>query len=349
MDNRQGAPLDGVRVLEFAQLFPGPYAGLVLASLGAEVIKVEPPTGDPTRSVPPFVEQSGGGAGAVFCALNRCKRSVVLDLKQDQAVETFHELARSARIVLDGYRAGVAERLGVGFDQLAEDRDDLVHVSLTGFGAEGPLAQEPGHDITYQAWMGGIDPGTPHPPNLPTADASSGLWAALLAVAHLRLAGNHRLDTSLAGSLAASTLIQNSQALQGAPNPLTGALPGYQVYACAEGELLALGALEPGFWRAACRVLGDPTLEQQGHPPDPEPSARERLAEHLATQPRPHWLRTFREAGVPCAPVRSSEEAVAKPLELSSWDPPGASTREDLTGAPGLGEHTGEVLDELTR
>lgn len=342
-------PLDGVRVLEFAPLFPGPYAGLVLSELGASVVKVEPPTGDPARTMPPFVEDSGGGAGAVFCALNRGKRSVRLDLKADEGdpVERFHALAEDARIVVDGYAAGVAERLGVGFDALAEGREDLAYVSVTGFGSEGQLAGEPGHDLTYQAWMGALVDGDPGLPNLPTADASSALWAALTAIAHLRVPGNHRLDTSLAGSLAPATLLQNASSLAGLDaNPLTGGLPGYHVYACEEGDRLALGALEPAFWRNLARLLGDEELAAMGDPTDPgDPEgARRRLAERFRAEPREAWLSRLREAGVPCAPVRTTREALEKPITTAPGDPPGAVSREDLLGAPPLGEANEDLL-----
>lgn len=342
-------PLDGVRVLEFAPLFPGPYAGLVLGELGATVVKVEPPTGDPARTMPPFVEDSGGGAGAVFCALNRGKRSVELDLKADEGdpVEAFHALADDADIVLDGYAAGVAERLGVGFDTLAEDRADLVHVSITGFGTQGQLAGEPGHDLTYQAWMGALVDEEPNLPNLPTADASSALWAALLAIAHLRTPGTHQLDASLAGSLAASTLLDNASSIAGLDaNPLTGALPGYNLYRCSEGQRLALGALEPAFWRNLVRVLGDDELAAMGDPADPDDpeAAKARLAEHFEQEPREVWLSRLREAGIPCAPVRDTREALEKPIDTGRHDPPGATSERDLQGAPALGEANDALL-----
>lgn len=345
----EARPLDGIQVLEFAQLFPGPYTGLILSELGADVVKVEPPTGDPTRMVPPFVEDSGGGAGAVFCALNRGKRSVEIDLKADEGdpVEQYKALADESRIVVDGFGAGVADRLGVGYETLAEDRDDLVYVTLTGFGPSGPLAAEPGHDVTYQAWMGAIDPDQPDLPNLPTADASSALWAALMAVAHLQAPGNHKIDTSLAGSLNTATLIQNAGALGGLDrNPLTGGLPGYDIYECREGEKIAVGALEPAFWRNLIRTIGDRELDEMGdptNPTDPE-GARERLQEYFSKQPRAAWLTRLREAHVPCAPVRSTEEALEKPLDLASVDPPGVEDEDDLEPAPALGEANDELL-----
>lgn len=349
MVDSETTPLDGVQVLEFAQLFPGPYAGLILSELGADVVKVEPPTGDPTRMTPPFVETSGGGAGAVFCALNRGKRSVVIDLKDEGSdpQAAYKRLADESRIVIDGFGAGVADRLGVGFETLAEDRDDLVYVTLTGFGPSGPLAAEPGHDNTYQAWMGALVDEDPGLPNVPTADASSALWAALLAVAHLGTPGNHKLDTSLAGSLNAATLIQNASTLGGLDaNPLTGGLAGYGIYECREGKRIAIGALEPPFWRNLVRTLGDQELGEMGDPADPTDveAAKERLQHYFSKQPREAWLTRLREVRVPCAPVRTTREAVEKPLELGSVDPPGAVDEEDLADAPALGEANEELL-----
>ncbi len=351
MSPSQTQPLDGVQVLEFAQLFPGPYAGLVLSELGADVVKVEPPTGDPTRMVPPFVETEDGGAGAIFCALNRGKRSVQLDLKSDEGdpVERYKKLASRADVVVDGYGTGVADRLGVGFETLAEDREHLVYVTITGFGPSGPLAAEPGHDVTYQAWMGALDDEDPRLPNVPTADAASGLWAALLALAHLDVPGTHKLDTSLAGSMNAATLIQNATSLGGLDaNPLTGDLPGYGIYTCREGKKIAIGALEPAFWRNLVRTLGDKELEALGDPADPKDpeAARERLVGYFEKQPREAWLTRLREMHVPCAPVRTTHENLDKPLDLASVDPPGASEEADLLGAPELGEANADLLDE---
>jgi crotonobetainyl-CoA:carnitine CoA-transferase CaiB-like acyl-CoA transferase len=341
-------PLAGVRVLEFAHLFPGPYAGLVLACLGADVVKVEPPSGDPTRDVPPFVDHAGG-AGAVFCALNRDKRSVQLDLATDEATETYLAIAEHADVVLDGYRPGVADRLGVGFDTLAEDRQHLVYVHLSGFGSTGELADEPGHDVTYQAWAGTLDD-EPRLPNLPAADATGALWATTLALAHLDAEGCHELEPSLTGALQAPALIQDAiQVAGGQADRLTGGHPGYEVYACREGAHLALGALEPPFWEALCTALEAPEIQTLGHPVDPEDpeGARQRLADRFRQRSREDWLDQLRESPVPCAPVRSTDQALEEPLELSSLDPPGVDDEEDLRGAPALGEHTDDVLAEI--
>lgn len=348
MPDDAGLPLEGVRVIEFAQLAPGPYAGLVLAELGAEVVKVEPPVGDPVRSVPPMIETTAGGASALFCALNRGKKSVQLDLKQEGDVGRYRALAGTARIILDGYRAGVADRLGVGFDRLSQGRDDLIYVALSGFGPDGALAQEPGHDVTYQAWMGALDPDQARLPELPVADFTGALWAALLAVAHLGADGNRRLEASLAGALKAPLFLDHALHVAGAEaNPVRDGLPGYNVYPCSDGGLLALGALEPHFWRSLCLVVGDQELFELGHPAGPEDEAYQRLADRLAQEPVEAWVKRFREGGVPAAPVRTVAQALADPAETTSIDPPAVSTRQDLSGAPELGEHTEEILSDL--
>jgi crotonobetainyl-CoA:carnitine CoA-transferase CaiB-like acyl-CoA transferase len=340
-------PLDGVRVLEFAQLFPGPYAALVLQSLGANVIKVEPPTGDPTRSVPPFVNNAGG-AGAVFCALNQHKRSVQLDLTTDDDREAFHALADASDVVIDGYRPGVSEKLGVDYDTLAADREHLVHVHLTGFGTTGPHAGEGGHDVTYQAWAGAIHPDDARLPNLPTADSTSALWAALLATAHLGNGCVH-LAPSLTGSLAAPQILDDAIAAAGHDaNPLTGDLPGYEVYECADAPI-AIGALEPKFWTSLCQALDAQDVEPLGHPADPQDPeiARQRLSEILAAEPVAHWVNLLGQHDVPCAPVRSTREAMRDSVGTTSVDPPGVDGPEDLQKAPRLGEHNREVLASL--
>ncbi len=334
------APLDDVLVLEFAQLVPGPYAALILSHLGATVVKVEPPTGDPTRAMPPFIEDSAGGAGALFCALNRGKRSIQLDLKQDDDADAYRTLAHDASIVIDGYGAGVADRLGVGYDALSEDTDALTYVDITGFGPDGPLAQEPGHDLTYQAWRGTLADADPRTPNLPTADATGALWAALLALAHHHAPGTHRVDASLAGSLDAASLLADATHLGGLDADPLHEAPGYGVYECANGKPLALGALEPAFWRNLARALGDPELADEANPllPDDPDALRDRIQKRLRMHPREAWLTRLREARVPCAPVRTTRESLDKPLEIASDDPPGARTEQDLLGAPALGE-----------
>lgn len=345
----QARPLHGVRVLEFAQLFPAPYTGLLLAELGAEVIKVESPAGDPTRRVPPFVEGSGGGAGAVFCGLNRGKKSVVLDLKTERDAARYRGLAATCRIVLDGFRPGVADRLGVGFEALAAGREDLLYLTLSGFGPEGPLAGEPGHDVTYQAWMGALSPARPTLPNLPTADATGALWAAALVLAHLAQTGNHRLDASLAGALLAPLFLDDATtAGGGSVNPVREGLPGYNVYACGDGAHLAVGALEPHFWERLCRVLGDQDLYVDGHPArEPGQEVVARTQAHFLTAERSTWLARLEEAGVPAAPLSTPAERQARPVALSSWDPPGVQGVADFEGAPALGEHTDGVLGKL--
>lgn len=340
-------PLEGTRVLEFAHLFPGPYAGLVLQELGAEVVKVESPQGDATRYVPPFVQESGGGAGAVFCALNRGKKSVQLDLERDEDVEAFHELAATSDVVIDGYRPGVAEDLGVGFDTLSQDRDQIVYVRISGFGPEGPNAGDSGHDVTYQAWAGTLDADEPRLPNLPTADASSALWGACLAAAHLNEDGCHHLEPSLTGSLRAPSIIQDAIVVAGGDaNPLTGGLPGYEVYECEDGAWIAIGALEPHYWDRLCQALDVGEAKPLGNPTNPrDPErARTRLAERFRQAPRETWISRLQEADVPCAPVRSPREAIQDPLEMASLDPPGVDDETDLAGAPALGQHTDDLL-----
>jgi 2-polyprenyl-3-methyl-5-hydroxy-6-metoxy-1,4-benzoquinol methylase len=143
-----------VRVLEFAQLFPGPYAGLVLSELGADVVKVEPPTGDPARAVPPFVEDSGGGAGAIFCALNRGKRSVAFDVKDPEARPAIERLIERSDVVLQNFTPGRAERVGVGEEAVRALRPDVVYVDISGYGPDGPYARKNAYDLVMQGETG---------------------------------------------------------------------------------------------------------------------------------------------------------------------------------------------------
>jgi crotonobetainyl-CoA:carnitine CoA-transferase CaiB-like acyl-CoA transferase len=344
------APLDGVRVLEFAPLLPGPYAGLALADLGASVVKVEPPGGDPARAIPPFVEADGDRVGALFCALNRGKRSVELDLTADEGdpVQAYHRLARGSDVVLDAYGAGTAADLGVGHAALADACEDLVYVDLTGHGPDAGSGLDPGHDLTYAAWQGALDTDDPRTPPVPTADATGALWAAALAAAHLPADGVERVDASLAGSLASATVLRDATHLGGLDADPLARAPGYGVFACADGEPLAVGALEPRFWRALAEAIERPALLDVEDPilPDDAEALRARLAERFRQRPRAAWLEVLREAGVPCAPARSTRQALDDPVPAAADDPPRARKEGDLLGAPALGEADAELLGD---
>ena len=260
-------PLAGIRVLETATLLPGPWAGRILAELGAEVIKIEPPGGDPARHYPPH----RGGVGHLHLLLNGGKKSVVLDLKTPEDRDAFLDLARTADVLIESWRPGVAERLGVGYGVLAALNPRLIACSITGWGHEGPRRLLPGHDVNYQAWAGHLaltgHPATgPAVPAVQVADFGGGTFPAVIGIlAALRerdLTGRgRRLDVLMAVGCVALGVMSFGLVDAGIPSPgpgdgpLTGRFPNYRIYPTKDG-LLAVGCLEEKFWAELCRALG---------------------------------------------------------------------------------------------
>lgn len=256
------APLAGVRVLDFSELLPGPFMTQSMAELGADVLKVErPPHGDPVRRSAP----------ALYAAVNRDKRSMMADLKQDGEHTSVLALADEADVLVEAYRPGVMDRLGFGWDALHQRNSRLVYVSLSGYGSDGPWAQRPGHDINYLAAAGIValaaKESAPSPTfGVPMADLNGAMYA--LAAVHAALyqrehsARGQRLDVSLAESslhginprlamfhqLQATTLEQQREIAQ--------RRPGYGTFRCRDGHWITLGALEDHFWRALVIALG---------------------------------------------------------------------------------------------
>jgi crotonobetainyl-CoA:carnitine CoA-transferase CaiB-like acyl-CoA transferase len=334
--------LHGLRVLDFSRLIPGPYATALLAGLGAEVLKVEDPRGgDPLRHFPPFVD----GVGAAFLALNRGKQSVSLDLKTDRGRQIAQDLAACSDVVVEGFRPGVAERLGIDFVTLAALNPRLVYCSISGYGQEGEYVALPGHDLAYAALAGLLDalsPGLPQVPGVQLADAASSLVAAfrICAALHAVDAGPQYIDVTL---LAASQTLmpvaisEAHPALTGGPL-LSRVLAGSErnnIYECSDGLWLALTPIEEHFWDALLRVL-----RQEGRiEPEEQPSV-ERLAGIFRQRPADEWFAILSAGGVPCGLTRTVAEAL--PDAVIPGTPDGSLP------APGLGEHTAIWLETLS-
>src|SRR4051812_12117003 len=243
-------PLAGVRVLDFTIWRPGPYATQLLAELGADVLKVEPPGGDPMR-----VYKS------LFVSLSADKRSVVLDLKSDTDRVRALELAADADVVIEGYRPGVADRLGIGYDAIAAVNPSVVYCSVSGLGQDGPLALVPGHDLNYLAWAGALAPegGRAREPAVPVADLSGGMAAAFAicaaVVRQLKTGEGDRIDVAMADVLATWTGAHRPEA-EGVEQE-SQAPPGYGTFDTADDRQLTLGVLtEDHFWLPLCETLG---------------------------------------------------------------------------------------------
>ncbi len=275
-------PLEGVVVLDLTRLLPGPYCSMILADLGARVIKVEPPPpGDYMREFEPKLKRES----AFFYAVNRNKESISLDLKDPKDRETFLRLASRVQVVMEGFRPGVMDRLGLGYQELRERNPALVYCAITGFGQNGPYRDRPGHDINYIAMGGVLDQigareGPPVVPTIQIADLSSAFWAAigiLAGVIKARATGEGTfVDVSMMDTVLSWLPIHFVQyaATGHAPTRgdflLGGGFPCYRVYETLDGQYVTLGALEEKFWRVFCEAVGREDLLPHQFSQDPQ-------------------------------------------------------------------------------
>jgi len=366
-------PLTGVRVLDLTRHIPGPFCTLMLADLGADVVKVEaPPFGDPARAVPP----AAGDDSAAHAALNRGKRSLVLDFRTEDGVAVVQRLAAGSDVLVEGFRPGVLTRRGLGPETLMAENPRLIYCSLSGWGQQGPLAARAGHDVNYAARGGLLDlsrgaDGDVVVPGAQVADMTGGLLAATAILAALierqRTGRGRRLDVSLLSGMLSLLTVPITRVLAGGPrrSELSGDFACYTVYRCRDGRELSVGALEPKFWEALCGALGLPELvTSHWQAGERNTRARERLAAVFATRDRDEWVRDLGDLDGCVEPVLSPAEALegaqAEPLRLDQPDGAGGTLRTvgGVLGAAGLplvaprpaprlGEHTAEVLAEL--
>ena len=288
-------PLDGMLVVDLSRYLPGPYASRELLRLGARVVRLEPPEGDPMRTTAP----------AWDAALNAGKESVRLDLKADP--EAGRELCASADVVLESFRPGVATRLGVGPDDLPES---VVYCSITGFGLGGRHEQRAGHDLNYLGWAGVLDDTAPALPPVQVADLAAG---ALGAVAEILAAllerertgrGRHVVVSMTHGS---HRLAAHRVGGDPVPQMLTGGAACYRIYRTADGRWLTVAALEPKFWLRLVELVGLRHLgPRQWEPRLPELEAR------IRERPLAEWLELFHGEDVCAGPVATLEEAAVE-------------------------------------
>lgn len=366
-------PLDGFLILDLTRLLPGAYCTLLLADLGADIVKVEQPgRGDPLRDAPPLVD----GVGAAHLALDRGKRSMTLDLKSPEGPEVLLRLAERAHALVESSRPGVLDRLGVGYQALSERNRRLVYCALTGYGQGGPYRDRPGHDVNYVGLAGVLD-ATGHPggpPAIPaaqTADLAGGTGGAIGTLACLLEAertGRGRLvDVAMLDAAASwAALPWSSHLATGTPPSrgrwfLTGALACYRLYRTGDGRYISVGALEPKFWRVLCEALGVPELAERQFDPERQEDMAARLAEIFLTRSGDEWVAALAGLEACVAPVNDVAHALEDPqlvhrgmiaeaggrrvgpgpLVKVSGQP-----RGPLDPAPALGEHTAAVLAE---
>lgn len=314
-------PLAGLKILDFSTLLPGPFATLALADLGAEVIRIESPTrADPVRRLAP----QRHGVSAAHAWLNRNKRSLALDLKQPEAIEVVHRLARTHDIVVEQFRPGVMTRLGLDYARLRDRNPALIYCSITGFGQDGPYRDRAGHDINYLSVAGVASysgRGEPPPLGVQVADVAGGSLHAAVAILaalahrHRTGAGQH-LDVSMTDAAFSLNAMSSAAFLAGAhaPRPESERLNGgsfYDYYATSDGRHFSVGSLEPQFLETFCHVMGHPEWSALARTDMAALKAAIRQAFRGGTFAQ--WCERF--AGVDCCvePVLTLEESATHP------------------------------------
>ncbi|CAB3647564.1 CaiB/BaiF CoA transferase family protein [Trinickia soli] len=371
--------LEGVRVIEICNVAAGPFCGMLLADMGADVVKIEHPEGgDSLRSWPPIT----AGFSENFASLNRNKRSITLNLKDPEDVRLAKALIGDADVLIENNRPGVMDRLGLGYAAFSDINPRLLYCSISAYGQSGPRAQEGGFDLTLQAMSGimsitGEPGGAPVKCGVPLADFSAGLYAAFSVAAELRRVaqsgrGSH-IDISMLGATLGIAALQTSEYFGSGRDPVKmgSAHPRnapYQAFRCRDGYF-GMAAGNNALWAAVCRVLGHPEwtdddrFTTQSHRARHQDQLRLMLETIFADQPARFWLEQFRAAGVPCAPINNYSDVLADPqVEHMQWVQPltlpnGVETRTfgspiNLSGhglpirraPPGLGEHSEEII-----
>ncbi|MGE0868859.1 MAG: CaiB/BaiF CoA transferase family protein [Kofleriaceae bacterium] len=367
--------LAGIRVLDLTRLLPGPFLTMVLADMGADVVKVEDPQmGDYLRPMPP----GKGGMSGRFLAINRGKRSLILDLKSPAGRDAFLKMAERADVVVESFRPGVMAKLGVGYDALAARNPKIVMCSISGFGQTGPYVHRAGHDVGYCAVagvlaMGGVPGGEPMLPGVQIADlAGGGLWSATAILG--ALVGRHRtgrgahLDISMTeGSLAMLTAELGNFDAGARPTrgseTLNGGVAAYGIYRTKDDRYLAVGALEPKFWGALNQAIGRPVnLMEVIAPPADQIKVRAELAAIFVTKTAADWHEILFKHDCCVEVVTELDELPEHPLHrnrevfftIDGGDGVGPlmQTRTPVgrpsnpTPPPRHGEHSREVLAE---
>ncbi len=364
-------PLSGVRVIDLTRLLPGAFATLMLAELGAEVIKIEDPAGgDPMRRLPPLV----GGRGLYDLLLNRGKKSVGVDLKTAAGRAIVERLTARADVVIESFRPGTARRLGVSAEQVRARNPRIIHCAITGYGQTGPYAERPGHDLNYVAVSGLLSADRPDPLTLPRmfiADVGGGAAHAVIGIL-AALFGRERhgegaaLDISMHEAAlywvmlpAARELVEGGVTAEG-ELPTFGRHACYNVYRTADGERVALGALEPKFWHSFCAAVGRPDLVERHLSDESDQAALiAEVGRVFAERSRDEWIAFFSSHDVCLTPVNRPAEALADPHVIArqavtraghgarAMRPPFLSTPVDLRPAPDVGADTDDVLAGL--
>ena len=376
-------PLEGIRVLDLSRVLAGPYCSMILADLGAEVIKVEMPgTGDDTRAYPPFI----GKQSSYFMSTNRNKKSITLDLKSMEGQEVLHRLALKSDIVVENFRPGVTKRLAADYDTLRNINQKLIYCSISSFGQTGPYAEKPGYDLIIQG-MGGLMGITGEPDGPPVrvgvaiTDIGAGMWATIAILAALRVrkrdgAGQYIDLSMMDGSVAWMTYVAGNYFATGKAPPRMGtahpSIVPYQAFTASDGKSILLGGGNDRLFVALCEGLGLQDLPKDPHYTSNENRIKYRdvliplLENSFREKPRDEWIRILEALGVPVAPVYTIDEIFADEQILHrgmliEMDHPEVGKIKQIappikmsltpcvvrSPPPILGQHTAEVLRDL--
>jgi len=377
-------PLSGIRVLDLSRLLPGPMCTLHLADLGADVIKIEDTgAGDYARTMG---EMKGAGDSAMsdfFAVINRNKRAVCLDLKKPEGVAAFLRLVKTAQVIVESFRPGVMDKLGVGYEAVKAINPQIVFCAISGYGQTGPYREHAGHDINYLGYAGiaeqiGAAGGPPTLLGFQIADLLGGAmtpaFAIMAALFDAQRSGQGRfVDVSMTDAVLAHSIMPLLGVLRTGSAPargadmLSGGIPAYNVYATKDGRHMACGSLEPKFWQKTCEVLGLPHLEKRGWV---EGSDAQRVHTEVqaafAAKTQAEWTPIFEAADCCVSPILPMQEALgneqirARGMVVESdhptfgrhkqFAPPFKLSEYDFAierHAPGRGAHSDELLREV--
>lgn len=376
----QQMALDGLKVLDLTRLLPGAFATQILADMGADVLKIEQPgSGDYNRAFAPIAKEESGS----FLLLNRNKRSLTLNLKTEEGKAILRDLVRDADILVEGFRPGVMDRLGVGYESLREINPRLIYCAISGYGQTGPWKLRPGHDLNYLAEAGALQlfgkaGEGPIVPGLSIADvgggslmATTGILAALWSQARTGL--GQFVDISMHDGAISWLSLHGAETLfagiepKGGERPFIGQAACYNVYECADGQHVALGIIEEHFWERFCTAFGTPDFIDRQWPEGDEAEAQKAaLQERFLMKSRDEWVAEMDAIDIPFGPVLGIAEALetdharARDMLLEVDHPvegrvPQLGFPIKLSGTPAairtppplLGEHTDEVLKAL--
>ena len=373
-------PLTGMKVLDLSRLLPGPYCSMVLGDLGAEVLKVEDPKrGDYMRSWGPRV----GDESAMFLMLNRNKKSIGLNLKTEAGRSIFMTLARQYDVVLEGFRPGVMDRLGIGYEILKDENPGLIYCAITGYGYTGPYRDKAGHDLNYLSLAGvlgtiGQRGGPPVIPGIQIADIGGGALLAALAIlsayiSRQRTGKGQFVDVSmLDGSfawlpVAFGEFVAQGKEPEAGHSFLTGGYACYRVYETRDGRYMGLGALESQFWESFCKAVDrEDFIPLQFAEGEEQADLITEVSRIFKQKTRREWMDSLKQTDCCCEPVNSVSEAISDPqvqsrdmvletlhpvagplkqigMPVKFSDTPGSIRRH----APAHGEHTAEILRGL--